>query len=123
MLLSDLNNHISDHFKIKYRYNNIKIFLHDFDFKNIIEQYLINSPLDFNDIIEKATSCQTLEYFLPGKYNIYQMFTIINHVNNNYKHRGIRVELEHCRIITSYAQYMYGKVLTENERIIKNIIE
>ena len=120
MLLSDLNIHIREYIKITDRRCDIEIIFHESDYLNIIEQYLWKSKQEVLNYYYKSESIIYNYIDLDLNYNrIY----FVNQINSFPRLRGIKIERDYCRISSSYRNSVYSKVLTENERIIKNIIE
>ncbi len=123
MLLSDLKIHIQDYFK----YNttrDISILFHELVYLNISQLYL--NKLSSKDIKNQSFLFNMVDddfLFNMADDNSNPRILFTSQFSNIEKFRGYRIEPEHCRIIPKHYISIYGKVLTENERIIKNIIE
>lgn len=144
MLLSDLKIHVFDrlhdpvdlYFKNALSPNSINDYS-EYCLKNNQNQndYIVNLVLmlnheDYFDIFMQHFNIERekLESFIPYIKNAYtfDQIKIIHDFNEGLRYRGYRIQKDHCLILKN----RYGssasfqeKVLTENERIIKNIIE
>lgn len=135
MLLSDLKNHILENsiYKTNIYWYDYKILLNYEDCLDIIAQDLNINVENITDYFQKVghfnnMRTKTEDYVINFSSNInnktYNLsFEIINNVYN-YRYKGPKVEKDYCQIVKNrYGNLIYSKVFTENELIIKDILE
>lgn len=118
MLLSDLNIEIANHITISRSsnsYNTYKIIFNEEDYYDILKQYVYNFSEE--DINLYKNECN---YTLPYSKKFTRII-FLNSLGSNLDCRGFRIEKGFIGI-KSFMFYKI-KVLTKDERIIKDIIE
>lgn len=132
MLLEDLKIHIMENCNIVshnivshnfYWPESVKIILNSNDYFNIYAEYFKNVA---DNEIKKEYIYTFILNFVYGELNNVASVEIINEISDLPKYKGYRVEKEHCIFIKNRFGSSFSKsnkILTKDERIIKDIIE
>ncbi len=123
MLLSDLKNHIHDYLKCYANgftipgQNKLNIILSNVDYLNIPLKEIFEYNIGLEKSFRFNFDYESVKFRNIGVHNAM--------ITDAYILRGFKVDPECCIILTRFnqPQNIHNRVLTENERIIKDIIE